>query len=258
MSASVDYVRNGLVVCPTGCGAPFRELVGDPFPAVRCKKCGLGIEKYVALNPKAYEFDTYSAARDAGTGANAWLRWHHDVAVATLRLEQLAPYLPVRNDRDAAVWVDVGCASGAFLTAAARAGWGGIGIDVAPIDMPFWTMPFDKWVCDRDGLDGHGTRVVSFFDSLEHMPDPTIAIRTAARDLAAPGSVLVIEAPDLDAAADFATWKHRRINHMFTEHIWHFSESSLTAMVNRYAPKLEPVAVRRPIEGRLQVVWRVK
>lgn len=253
---TVDYAADGLVSCPTCQTASFTPLAGPPHPAVVCVTCGLGIERVLGIPPDAYERNEYASVRSAGTDGPAWGRWHHDVAVATLRLAQLTPlglHGPGRGGR----WVDFGCGLGAVPVVAERNGYRAVGVeqDTRTVAAPVKVLSSVDWI--RYGLSD--VCVVSMFDVLEHLPDPTSAIRAAARDLKA-GGTFVVEVPDLDSADPFETWKHRRIHirsdgTVFTEHVWHFSDRSLRAMVGKYAPALVHRTTGRPVPGKIQCVW---
>lgn len=253
---SFDYVRDGRILCPTCEIGDFDVLsASSTFPAVRCKLCGLGIERRLALSVDAYEAANYGESRDNNAGVRSSLRWHHDVAVATMRYNQLAeligPHPSGRNE-----WIDVGCGAGAMLTVAQRHGYETIGIEDDPLTVtaPSAVRGFHTWIT-RSYSDKLWGAVITAYDVIEHMPDPTAAIRAIDRD-ALDGAIVVFEVPDLDRCDNFDKWTHRRINESFTEHIWHFSTTSLDRMIRRYAPRLQPVWNKQPVPGKLQSVWR--
>jgi len=250
-----------LVVCPTCAAADFTPLAPPPLPAVRCRRCGLGIELCVSDDPTGgYAAAAYDAKRNAGNGSNRWARFHHDCAVATARLAQLAEPL-ASVPAPARVWLDVGANNGATLVTARRNRWVPVGVEADPDccrDLTalhgFAVEEYGRWVA---GYGPTAAGVVSLFDVIEHLIDPPAAVIAAGATLA-PGGVLIIEVPDLDAAESFVAWKHRRIttDGRFVEHQFHFCESALAQMVDRYAPWLAAEAVNRPVTGRLQCVWR--
>lgn len=246
------------VVCPICDGTDFSDLSGDGgYAAYRCKRCSLGVEQRLSKNPaQAYKRQIYDEQPIRNDDASdRWLRYHHDSAVAVDRLRQLVALLP-RNPQanGPQLWVDVGCANGATLTAVRRAGWTPLGVEADPhtaaetagvLGVP--VLSYAAWMLQPP----QNAAIVSFFDSLEHMLDPVGALLTASRSLR-PGGVLIIEAPDLGDRTTVRDWKHRRIGADFTEHIWHFSEMSLRAMVQRYTPELQPTHIARPIADRIQ------
>lgn len=109
---------------------------------------------------------------------------------------------------------DVGYGNGAFLTAMMAMGYKGFGIDVSDVPVPTGarrchhgalTFPWD---------------LLTFFDSLEHMPDISFLENLTAK-------IVVVTAPychwDNPDDPDFLNWKHRRPG----EHLHHFNPSSL-------------------------------
>jgi len=247
-------------ICPICNTVSFSTLSEQP-PAVRCMTCGLGIELSVSDTPRSvYGPKDYDATRNGGEGGNRWSRFHHDCAIASARVEQVNSVLS-KIAPENKIWVDIGTGNGALLTQARRQGW-----------KPY-AIEYDERTCDDltailgihsvtygDWLSGKATlpppSVISFFDVLEHLLDPTAAISAASVDLC-PGGVLIVEVPDLDSlTGSFNSWKHRRVTSTFTEHQYHFNESSLRKLIATYANRLVPMHVEHPIEGHLQMAFR--
>lgn len=264
---------HSLIACPVCDGEDF-DLLGQAGPpgqppglprALRCKVCGLGVEPHVAVPAEAYSRAAYDAARDHGRGADRYARLHHDTAVANRRFAQLAPCLPKAQDQTRPLWVDVGCGSGAFLAAARRRGWRVLGVEADPFAvrelgarMGLPALAYEAWVAAAQAPAASGgprAQAVSFFDVLEHLLDPVDALKTAAAGLDS-GGVIVVEVPDLDAAADFDAWKHRRITPEFTEHLWHFSAPTLSRLVESHLPACRVERAGTPVEGKVQMVVR--
>lgn len=256
-----------LLVCPVCAGTEFADMTTKWPHAARCGGCGLGVERSVVLPRGAYRPEAYDAARNDGYGSDRWARFHHDAAVAHLRLAQLESALPPRKG----VWVDVGCNNGAFLTAARRRGWLPLGVEAEAeacretadrLDLA--VVPYQVWAGSVRAGQGPPATAVSGFDLVEHLLDPVHFLQTAAAALDGDGA-LVVEVPDLDACGgDFEGWRHRRVakaagGHLgspFTEHLYHFSEATLTKLAALHLPAMRAVRVARPVPGKLQVVWR--
>jgi SAM-dependent methyltransferase len=102
--------------------------------------------------------------------------------------EQLRPELPA-----SAAVLDVGCGNGGTLTVARDAGHRPQGIDASAAAVE---------LCQKQGLDavaadftthdfGHAFDLVTFWDVLEHLPDPLKFLRRAAALAGSSGAVLV-------------------------------------------------------------------
>lgn len=239
----------------------FITIAGPPgadMEAIRCGQCGLGIETWLRLDPKAYSSETYDAVRNHGAGGDRWAKFHHDSAVASIRIEQLkdaiSGYLPE------AVWVDVGCGNGAMPAELRRRGWSVVGVEPDEDTcrslgnlLGIQALPYASWLAVST-MSPQAATVVSFFDSLEHMLDPVGTLIVASKSVV-PGGVIIIELPDLDVGVDdFRNWKHRRISESFTEHIWHFCEGTLFRLVRDRLHDFDILRVSRPVKGRLQAV----
>lgn len=170
------------------CDAPMRPDVLDG--TFRCPACGLYRSEFpVAIN--AAEGDRLDEAR-------------RERALRPLRLanfarliDACAPHLPA-----GASLLDVGCAHGWFLQAAAARGYRATGVEPdrevaaraavqgAPVIPGFFP----------DALPAGATYdAISFNDVFEHLPDPQ-AMAAAARARLNPGGVLILNLPLADGA----------------------------------------------------------
>ncbi|MEK7557516.1 MAG: class I SAM-dependent methyltransferase [Patescibacteria group bacterium] len=102
--------------------------------------------------------------------------------------------------------LDFGCGIGRFIEAASASGWDSYGCDLVP---PYDKMPAGPW------------EVVTFFDSLEHVPDPAGTIAALAP------KVIMLSTPECHYPGRpdwFMNWKHRKPG----EHLWHWNRHSLS------------------------------
>jgi SAM-dependent methyltransferase len=254
-------------ICESAKADNFEKITHSYPEAVVCKTCGLGIECVVKLTPEQYAREKYDEVRNAGAGGDRWGRFHHDSAVAADRYNQLRPHLTEyhKNAGERGYWVDVGCGSGATPAYLRRIGWSVAGIEAHEetarevskmIGIPM--IPYEVWVSmTRVPNQPPSVDVVSFFDSAEHMLDPVDAIKCAGRSVV-PGGLIIIELPDLDSCPldKYDTWRHRKISATFTEHIWQFSEKSLTKLFEYHLPGWVKIAVNRPVPERLQMAFK--
>ena len=223
----------------TGClfcsdGTPVELVFNDPpLAVVRCTGCGLVfVSPRVAAEQMA---DIYGesywrshAAKDYGytdyrkDGPN-WLRTYHR-RVKVLR-GRLAPGSRV---------LDVGCAAGFFLELMKGEGFDVWGVELSAAiaedardrvgddrihvgtleDAPYPERQFD---------------LISFWDVVEHLPDPVDALRRA-RALMKPEGLLVLETQNVESR--FARLMGRRWQHFKqAEHLWHFTPSTVVRLV---------------------------
>lgn len=227
MPEGAQLERARCLFCPVGTGV--EPLFADPpLAVVRCAGCGL-----VFVSPRVAadrlgevygeEYWRSPAARHYGytdyrEDAVEWLRTYHR-RVEVLR-GRLAPGARV---------LDVGCAAGFFLEVMRGEGFDVWGVEIsAPIaveaerrigrerihlgtlaDAPHRAESFD---------------LISFWDVVEHLPDPIGALREARR-LLRPGGLLLIETQNVESL--FARLTGRRWQHFKqVEHLWHFAPST--------------------------------
>jgi 2-polyprenyl-3-methyl-5-hydroxy-6-metoxy-1,4-benzoquinol methylase len=263
VSVALELVR---IACPL-CSAPTaavlcveRDLaLGVPgrFPLARCERCGL-----LYQNPRVrrdqldrlYPADYPPHARDPELGRvlrdrSAAVRWvlARRLGYAHLAADGVAPRVRLgarlrqrRVVKNFPPWIgggrllDVGCASGQFLTQMAAVGWRVSGIefdheaaakartvtpDVLVGDPAQLTLP-------RAAFD-----VVTAFHVVEHLPDPAGAVRNMLTWLA-PGGLLVIEVPNVGGWGG-ALFGRYWSGLDFPRHLIHFTPATMGALVER-------------------------
>ncbi len=127
--------------------------------------------------------------------------------------------------------LDVGCASGLFLKAAADAGWAVQGIEPSEIlyakataslagvgQIHFGTL--EETDIPRDFFDA-----ITVWDVLEHVPDP-VGFLARCKSLLKPNGLLFLNVPNLDS--NEARILGRRWPLLLAEHLNYFNRSSLT------------------------------
>lgn len=217
------------------CGADDTVLLVTKggFRVVRCRRCSL-----VYLNPRL-RFEGLTALYTTESFVGHQLTRAVDESwrpEAEARVKLINDHHP-----GGGTLLDVGCSTGWFLGAAARAGWKVVGIDVSGTAVAH---------CRSQGLDARlatitendlpaaGFDVITMFDSIEHMPSPAAAL-DAARKLLAPGGILVITTPNIGGffprftyalfGRTLGAWEHPGP----PGHVFQFSEQTLAAALNR-------------------------
>lgn len=215
------------------CGALAREPVlqaaveGGCAPCVfsllRCPGCGL-----VMTSPRLARSELEGCYRPEYWGhVNAdnldWVR--RDQASRTAFLERF---------RQTGRILDVGCGLGLFLLALDPERWDRYGIEVMPAAHreARRRLGVDRIVTDdlsATVLPGEQFDVITFWDVLEHLPDPVDALRQSFR-LLRPRGLLLVRAPN------FASYLARRFGADWYElslpyHLFHFTPSTLELML---------------------------
>lgn len=144
-------------------------------------------------------------------------------------------FLRSRNRRRGSL-LDIGCGHGWFLDAARRDGW-----EVCGIDLPSAASRHAREVLglrvlenclEQAELPAEQFDVITMWHALEHLPEPSLAVKRVLRWLK-PGGWLVIAVPNKEALgvqARGAEWVW--IQQPFV-HLWHFSPVALRAVLQK-------------------------
>ena len=171
---------------------------------------------------------------------------------ADLWRTRVLPHLP----RDGAV-LDVGCGNGAFLRIARELGLSARGIDVSKAAVEHCrAASLDAEAGDFPAHDFGGERfaAVTFWDVLEHLPDPRTFVRRASQVLL-PNGVLVAKVPGHKAvSALVGAWIPRLAGAVlqFPHHLQLFTRQSLETLVRpefEILDLIEPGAMRGVATG---------
>jgi len=213
IGSSRDRVSPGRILRCRTCRFAFRQLRSSPEQLH---------ELYRQMDPKVYDSEL--------EGRNRTARKHLQIVQRFLRSGRM---------------LDVGCASGLFLSHALSAGWDVTGIE-----------PNEK-LCEqaRSSIDGRGNvqcatletaqldqsfDVITLWDVLEHVPDPRGFLQLCC-GLLRPGGFAFLNVPDLDSPE--ARLLGRRWPLLLPEHLNYFNRQSLQICANR--AELTPVEFGR-------------
>lgn len=224
-------------LCGGGAFSPLHEK--DGYFVLACEGCGLvfthpvpGEESLRAIYGREYfegglyrSYDDEAAARRADY--RKWLAW-------------ISRTTGLARGR----WLDIGCATGSFLSAARDEGWDARGVDISA---------YCAGEARKRGLEARaGTArdlppgwkdfdVISMWDTVEHLADPSGDIAAAAARLR-PGGWLVASTGDVASIA--ARLLGRRWWLMLPPvHLYFFSRRTLEGVMRKAG--LMPVALRR-------------
>ena len=147
--------------------------------------------------------------------------------------------------------LDVGCAAGYFLRVLREQGWEVAGVEPstsarAAAERALGSEALHGATLDEARLEPASFDLVSFWDVLEHLPDPLAALRTARR-LLRPGGRVVIETQDV--ASPLSRLLGRRWHHFkHAEHLVHFHEGTLRRALETTG--FEPLTMRAAPGGK--------
>ena len=233
-------------LCPLcrGTGVPWQNTNGNN-PSLRvCCGCLLSWPWESQQEYEAFYREDLKYHRDECLALKLppqYERFDEHCVAAYKRLELMNRWLPMNEHSRT---LDVGSSNGAFISVARAAGIPAIGLE------PNEAMCYMAWKHHRIAL-MHGDwfdiggrwHLIVATDVIEHLTDPEGMLRKCRRH----GAYLYIETPDFTVSRP-PDWKHIKPR----EHICLFSEDALVRLLARTAWR--PVAIHRPIEGKLAVL----
>jgi 2-polyprenyl-3-methyl-5-hydroxy-6-metoxy-1,4-benzoquinol methylase len=133
--------------------------------------------------------------------------------------------------------LDVGCSTGLFLARAAQAGYEARGVEFSAESARYARTAFGLEVAEGDirAAPEGPWDVLTMFDVIEHVPDPSSDIRAAA-DLLSPGGLFLLSTPDIDGlfprlsyltALRLDYWPHPEPPY----HLYQFSKRTMKAVL---------------------------
>jgi SAM-dependent methyltransferase len=216
------------LLCDAACPPRFRV---NEHTIYRCAACDL---EFVWPTPSpdalraVYERGYFTGD---GAGYDDYFGRERSIAArkADARLDALASVTRRRLGR----LVDVGCAAGYFVEAAAARGWEAHGVEPSPEARQGMAPAVAPRVAPSlDALDG-SFDAITFWDVLEHLPDPLATLREARARLR-PDGVLGVVVPVLGSVNTRLaprSWDQYKP----PEHLWFFSRGAMRSLLLRGA-----------------------
>lgn len=190
------------VPCPVCGEAPCdAEFEKEGFTFVRCRACGL-----VYVNPclkdelvtQVYKHQSYSdIMRSLMEPSAAYRRERFGVE----RVQILNRFVRATN-RPGRRLVDVGCATGFFLEAAAADGWDACGVESNPYQADFARkrgLNVRNETIEESSFEEGSFDAVTMFEVIEHVKRP-MRVLEKARALLRPGGMVFVYTPNFDCA----------------------------------------------------------
>lgn len=218
-----------------------------PFRIVRCIECGLvyTLPRLPTTSiSEMYQVGYWRSAEARNFGYTDYLR-DRDRYLRTfhLRSKVIDHYKPSPGRV-----LDIGCAAGFFLKVMEAKGWETTGVELSAFMANYartelklnnvFTGTLEEQPFDAESFD-----VITLWDVIEHLEDPRAVLATAKRLLKNDG-ILVLETQNVESV--FARLMGRRWHHYkFEEHLWHFSPTTLSALLGLESFAVTEMSARR-------------
>jgi len=206
------------------------RLYGGPgsFAVRQCRACGV---LYLDPRPTAEEMGAYYPDEyvpyASGRYLSAWQQWNLRLAISK-QVRAVTARMPQKGRA-----LDVGCATGDFLAALRTRGWRVQGVEIndriAAYTRRTKGIPVFAGSLAEAGFEDGSFDLITFWDVLEHLPDPRRTLMEAAR-IARPSGLLVLSLPNPDSlearlfGPDWAGWDIPR-------HLWWFPRPVLRRLL---------------------------
>ncbi len=191
---------------------------------VRCKKCAL---VYVSPRPQQQAIEHAYEEVDNST----YIEQGEERIQTFSRSLQWLEKAGARKGK----LLDIGCAGGFFVKAAKNAGWEAEGIEISKHLCEFGReklgVKITQGTLDKVSLPDHAFDVITFWDVLEHVADPSDSLQRVCR-LLKPGGYLLVNYPDYDSL--FARLLGRRWWFLIDVHIYYFTPHTLTKLLKKF------------------------
>lgn len=206
----------------------------DGYDLMRCRGCHLlfvGNPPTDEQRAHLYSFESgYHAALDVDPVSNAF---HEREAALNLRV--------LRRHVTRGRMLDIGCSTGIFLQAARAAGWPAQGLEYSPdssrVAREVHHLDVKTGELRADTYAPGSFDIVTFWDVIEHLPDPLGTLKLV-HTILAPGGLLVLKTPNSDGLYPRASLKLARRLGFWGHaeppgHLYQFSVATLTRLAEQ-------------------------
>lgn len=237
-------IRNKMPKCPICESVSFREK----FEKYRCHFLECEVCGFITIFPPPDKKDV-----EAVYSQRYYKSWGMEkgdsLSVRNMKIKTALRLLKqVEKFKNAGNLLDVGCAAGHFLEAAADRGWQCYGVEISDYSASlakekfgeriycgsFETAPFPEAFFD----------LIIMSDVLEHFQDPNPIlekIRTILRN----DGILIIVTPDSGSIS--ARWLKSNWTHFKLEHLIYFNRSNVEMYLNKF--QLNPLTIRSAVKS---------
>jgi len=224
--------------CPTCNYDKTKQVLRkDHFDIVSCKNCNL-----IYTNPifnEAHYKETYQS-KDYQEIVKGLGEESHNYRVNRFgkeRVDILSKFLP---ENKKIKYLDIGCSTGFVVEAAKNIGWEAIGIDLNPSAINFGRdrgLDLRNNSLDEISFNKKSFDIISLFDVLEHLPDPTDIINQALGYLKK-GGILFIYVPNWDSASRILLGEDAHFIWP-THHLNYYTPNTICDFLDRFGLEVE-------------------
>ncbi len=219
-----------------------RVVTQNGLAVARCLNCG---QRFVWPVPSD---SVLAGIYDRGyyRGGHGSVGFSDYAALTTARRRMFARHLE-RVERLVAPGrvLDVGCATGDFLKVAGERGWDAVGVDPSPAReqaIAAGGRLVGRTIDDAD-VAPRSLDLITFWDVLEHLPDPVASLRRA-RQLLAPGGLVAATVPNAGSAVARLSGPRWFGYETAGEHLQFFTAATISRCFTAAGFR---VAIRRPV-----------
>jgi SAM-dependent methyltransferase len=219
--------------CPVCGSARFRTAFEEPpYRVLRCLDCGAGI-----VSPRREDLAAIYADGTYWRSQSPKTLGYHDYRAAEplyLRTFRRRLAFALRDGPHSGRALDVGCAAGFCMAVMRELGFEAHGVEVSA-DIARHAVEhfgFDAvhiGSLESAAFEEHSFELITMWDVIEHVADPSGLLR-AARRVLKPGGMLIVETQNIDSV--FARLLGRRWHHYkHEEHIYHFTPATVRRLL---------------------------
>lgn len=213
-------------LCGSASNRPWRLIEG--WQLVRCRDCG-----HIWLPSTSANFQ---ALYDEGYFEGHYFAKSYNEEEITRQVQESKPRIDLlERYAKRGMLLDVGCGLGFFLAAARSTGWSVVGIDLSSYAVKWarerLNLPVICGTLESAPIEPESMDAITFWHSLEHIADPTSAVRTAYR-LLKPGGILLVQVPNV-ASLERHFLRDRWSGWDLPMHLHHFSPRTLRWLAKR-------------------------
>lgn len=218
------------------CGSRTRVVIREEkgHQIVECRECGL---RYLFPQPSLRETEElysehYFQSTDAlGRGYEGYTE-QADNLRATFRDRLRHLPAPTAGRR----LLDIGAAAGFFVEQARQAGWDAEGIEPSKWAVAYARdrvgVPVREGVLDEATFAANSFDVITFWEVIEHLPDPRGFLTQVAR-VAKPGALIFLSTPDSGSAVARVLGRNWLGWRKIPEHLFFFDKRALTRLLDQ-------------------------